>query len=258
MTADHKGNELRKRFDAIYDTRIVGGGFFESDDYYRNDKERYWRSLWWLDRLNLASPLRILEIGGGQLALLRHLLNGDDCTVGDISHAYAAPLDRAGVNVVTLNLMDSELPAFDSAFDLIILLEVVEHVPVPAHAVIERIKPLLKPNGVLFLTTPNLFRLRNLVRMIRGVEFLDRFMLPQPGQGLGHQIEYSADHLKWQIERANMDVIMLEHDSLGRKGHSPKAQLGRRLLAPLEMRPIWRDGLVAAARKKSGTAERPA
>ncbi|MDO8944621.1 MAG: hypothetical protein Q7U75_15670, partial [Desulfobacterales bacterium] len=78
--------------------------------------------------------------------------------------------------------------------------------------------------------------------------FLDRFMLPQPGQGLGHQLEYSANHLSWQIERAGMSRIFIEHDELGRVGHSPGARLARRLLAPLRLRPIWRDGLVAAAR----------
>ena len=35
----------RTKFDLLYDMSIVGTGFFESDDYYRFDKERYWRSL---------------------------------------------------------------------------------------------------------------------------------------------------------------------------------------------------------------------
>ena len=46
-----------------------------------------------------------------------------------------------------------------------------------------------------------------------------------------------------------MEIVMLEHDSLGRSGHSVKARLARKLLAPLELRPVWRDGLVAVARK---------
>jgi hypothetical protein len=74
-------------------------------------------------------------------------------------------------------------------------------------------------------------------------------MLPNAEQGLGHQLEYSADHLRWQIEYAGMKVILLDHDELGRIGHSRKAQFARRLLAPLRARPIWRDGLVAAAQK---------
>jgi 2-polyprenyl-3-methyl-5-hydroxy-6-metoxy-1,4-benzoquinol methylase len=129
------------------------------------------------------------------------------------------------------------------------LLEVIEHIPLPAYIVFERIKPLLTPAGHLFLTTPNLFRVRNVIRMISGNEFVDHFMFPQPGQGLGHQLEYSADHMRWQLRRAGMEVVMLEHNSMGRTGHSWKARLARNLLAPLDLRPIWRNGLVASARK---------
>jgi 2-polyprenyl-3-methyl-5-hydroxy-6-metoxy-1,4-benzoquinol methylase len=244
---------LRSRFDEIYDLQVVGGGFFETDAYYRADKERYWRSLELLCHLDLPNPAKVLEIGGGQLALLCKLLFNDDCTVADITRQYIAPLQKVGIRHVTLNLMDAEAAdGIEDRFDIIVLLEVIEHIPLPAYLVIERIKPLLKPGGLLFLTTPNLFRLRNLIRMALGVEFLDRFMIPEPGHGLGHQLEYSAEHLQWQLKRAGMEVVMLTHDSLGRTGHSLKARLGRRMLAPFDLRPKWRDGLVAAARPALG------
>jgi 2-polyprenyl-3-methyl-5-hydroxy-6-metoxy-1,4-benzoquinol methylase len=226
----------------------VGGGFFETDEYYRFEKERYWRSLELLCKLNIKASARILEIGGGQLALLCKSLFDDDCTVADISQKYAAPLQKAGLEVVILNLMENEAVKIGD-YDVIILLEVIEHIPLPGHIVFERIKPLLKPSGLIFLTTPNLFRIRNLIRMIRGVEFLDRFTVPQAGQSLGHQLEYSANHLRWQLERAGMQIVMLEHDSMGRTGHSFTARLARRLLAPFDLRPVWRNGLVAAARE---------
>ena len=241
---------LRTRFDEVYDSQIVGGGFFESDQYYRNEKERYWRSLQFLTGLDIPMPARILEIGGGQMSVLCKALYGDDCTVADISQDFAAPLHKVGIELVTFNLMDPDIGQFGSKFDMIVLLEVIEHIPKPAYVVLKNLKPLLKPKGILFLTTPNLFRIRNLIRMIRGVEFLDRFMIAQPGHGLGHQLEYSANHLRWQLEYAGLDVIMLVHDSMGRTGHSWASRLARNLLAPLDLRPIWRNGLVAAAVSK--------
>jgi len=242
-------DRLRSRFDEIYDARIIEGGFFESSEYYEEERERYWRSLEMLCQLDLPVPATLLEIGGGQLALLCKMLFRDDCVVADITQKYAAPLYKAGIEHVTLNLMDAE-PAktMKDQFDVIVLLEVIEHIPLPAYIVFERIKPLLKPNGLIFLTTPNLFRLRNLIRMALGVEFLDRFMMPQSGQGLGHQLEYTAPHLQWQFERAGMQIVMLRHDTLGRTGHSLKARLARKVLAPFDVRPTWRNGLVAAAR----------
>jgi 2-polyprenyl-3-methyl-5-hydroxy-6-metoxy-1,4-benzoquinol methylase len=249
MAASRITKGLRPRFREIYESHIVGGGFFETNEYYRHAKERYWRSLELLCELGIPAPAKILEIGGGQLALLCKNLFDDDCTVADLSEKFNAPLLREGISFATFNLMDPDATKIASEFDIVVLLEVIEHIPLPAYIVIERIKPLLKPTGIVFMTTPNLFRIRNLVRMFLGVEFLDRFMLPEQGHGLGHQLEYSANHLRWQLERAGMEVIMLKHDQLGRTGHSFKARLARTLLAPLYLRPIWREGLVAAARK---------
>jgi hypothetical protein len=246
------GENVRARFDQIYETCIIGSGFGESDDYYRLERERYWRSLNLLCRLGLPTPARLLEIGGGQLAVLFKGLFNDDCTVADISEVCAPPLHRQGVKFFKYNLTEALGVERELRYDVVVLLEVIEHVPLPAYVILERIKPFLGSAGILFLTTPNLFRIRNLVRMFLGVEFLDRFQLPGPGQGLGHQLEYSADHLRWHLHRANMEIIMLQHDELGHIGHSVKARLGRSLTAPLRLRPMWRDGLVVAARKVSG------
>lgn len=241
----------RKKFDELYDSSVIGAGFFESDDYYRLERERYWRSLQFFTRLSLPSPARILEVGGGQLAVLCKHLFGDDCTVGDISNRFSAPLDRQGIPLIECNLLSTDFPEAREQYDALVLLEVIEHLPLPPYVVFERAKSFLKPGGLIFITTPNLFRLRNLMRMIAGVEFLDRFMLPMPGHGLGHQLEYTAEHLQWQIEQAKLDLVFLEHDELGHVGHSPNARLARMLLKPLTARPRWRDELVAAARKPS-------
>ncbi len=242
-------NHLRPQFDEIYDTCIVGGGFFEADQYYRFEKERYWRSLELFCALNVTAPASILEIGGGQFALLRKKLFGDNCMVADLTQKFIEPLQKSGIDLFTYNLMDPKTSKFGVNFDVVVLLEVIEHIPLPAHVVIENIKPLLKPTGILFMTTRNLFRLRNLIRMFLGIEFLDHFTLPaSPEHGLGHQLEYSAEHLRWQLERARMEILMLKEDSLGRTGHTVKARFARKLLAPLELRSKWRDGLVAAAR----------
>jgi SAM-dependent methyltransferase len=240
---------LRGKFDEIYASRVVGAGFFESDEYYRRDKERYWRSLELLCGLDIPHPAKILEIGGGQMAVLCKGLFNDECVVGDISEDYIAPLRQSRIPFVRYDLMDAKNDVDPEQFDVVILLEVIEHIPLPAYVLFQNIQRVLKPDGVLFVTTPNLFRLRNLVRMFLGIEFLDHFLLPEPEQPLGHQLEYSAEHLQWQFGRAGMPLILLRHDELGRVGHSFKARLARSILTPLRLRPLWRDGLVAAARK---------
>jgi SAM-dependent methyltransferase len=240
--------DLRAMFDVVYDTSIIGSGFIESDEYYQLERERYWRSLELFCELDIPTPCELLEVGGGQLALLCQKLFSDHCTVADVSDEYSAPVSKAGLNFTILNLVDPAPHHVGGRFDVVVLLEVIEHLPIPAHVVFDSLKLLLKPNGLIFLTTPNLFRLRNVVRMIAGKQFLDHFTMPEPGRGLGHQLEYSAEHLRWQFDRAGLQTVMLMYDNRGSTGHSFWARLGRKLVAPLELRPIWRDGLVAAAR----------
>ena len=256
MTARKRSTrDIRSRFDEIYDSCIVGAGFAESDQYYKLEKERYWRSLRLLCSLDIATPARLLEIGGGQMAVLFKKLFDDDCVVADLSERYVSPLRKEGLRFVKFNLLHPETAKFEDEFDIVVLLEVIEHIPVPAHVIFEGIKRFMRPNSILFLTTPNLFRIRNLVRMFFGMNFLDHFDIPDSDRGLGHQLEYSADHLRWQLERAGMQIIMLKYDELGHVGHSFKARVGRALSTPLQqLRPLWRDGLVAAARKAPSLA----
>lgn len=249
LTARSAIKKLRPQFDALYDKYVINAGLYEVDNYYVVERERYWRSLELFCSLDVPAPARILEIGGGQIAILCKHLFGDSCVVGDISKDYAAPVERAGVEHIIFNLLDPKMDGSQPKFDVIVLLEVIEHIPVPAHVILEKLKSFLTPSGVIFLTTPNLFRLRNLARMAAGIDYLDLFMVPEPGQGLGHQLEYTASHLRWQIKRAGLEELMLVHDRLGgRVGHSLATRVARRLIAPLELRPKWRDGLVAAVR----------
>ena len=134
---------LRSQFDEIYDTKIVDGGFFESDEYYRNERERYWRTLQLLCRVMPSAPARIFEIGGGQIALLCKSLFGDECTVGDISEQYILPIRESGIDFVTFNLTETDAREIGQQYDIVLLLEVIEHIPLPGYVVMEKLKPLL-------------------------------------------------------------------------------------------------------------------
>jgi SAM-dependent methyltransferase len=238
----------RASFDAVYDRAILAGGFVEKDEYYIYDRNRYFQSLRFFVELSLPRSARILEIGGGQLAILSHLLFDDYGTVGDISPDFRGPVEAAGLDFVICDLL-GELGPIDEPYDAIVMLEVVGQLPVPPHSVFEKVRPWLKPGGILFLTTPNLFRLRNVVRMAVGREFTDHFQIPRPGTTLGRQYEYSADHMRWQLEHAGFEIVLLKHDQLGQIGHSARARLARRLTTPLRVSPRLREELVIAARK---------
>ena len=239
----------RKKFDQVYDDLVIDAGFCEFPDYYGVARERYWRSLELLVKMGLSETDKVVEFGGGQMAIILSKLFGMDCTVADINDSFRGPVDQAGLPFVVGNIAnDPPIENSPTKYDMVILLEVIEHIPEPPYVTMRKLKSILSAKGGLFMTTPNLFRLRNTARMILGRDFLGRFMQAEPGVGLGHQMEYSLEHMSWQINNAGFEIDSICHDQLGVVGHSTSARIARALLSPLQLRDVWKEELVAMAR----------
>ena len=92
-------------------------GFTELDSYYAINRERYFQTLRYLADLKLPEPANVLDVGGGQFAILAAKLFGDEGTIGDVGDAYRAPADAAGVSFTVCNLLEDDPPAFNGVFD---------------------------------------------------------------------------------------------------------------------------------------------
>jgi SAM-dependent methyltransferase len=84
-------------------------------------------------------------------------------------------------------------PYDDHTFDVILFCEVIEHLQSDPLACLSEINRVLKPGGTLVLTTPNVNRLENVLRLIAGENIYD----PYSGYGSygRHNREYSRDEL---------------------------------------------------------------
>ena len=100
----------------------------------------------------------ILNLGSGPFFELKALEPGDHrFTVCDIDpRAVELAKELYGAKLAGAHVLepDQPLPYPDTAFDLIVSMDVIEHVPNPVPWVREALR-VLRPNGVLFLTTPN-------------------------------------------------------------------------------------------------------
>lgn len=103
------------------------------------------------------SEISILDVGCGAgiatipLARLGFQIKGIDASKSNIENANLF-IQKNNIHNVTFE-HDAELQQ-DCKFDVILCLEVLEHVPNPANF-IKRLKTLLKPNGLLILSTIN-------------------------------------------------------------------------------------------------------
>lgn len=98
------------------------------------------------------------------------------------------------------NIEKDSFPYGDDFFDVVLFCEIIEHLlSDPVHALTE-IRRVLKPTGMLALTTPNVARLDNVRRMVAGENVYDPYS--SHGTYGRHNREYTQEEL-FQLLSAN-------------------------------------------------------
>lgn len=233
----------RSEFDAAYQACILGKNFVEDIEYYRVAGDRFWKSFRKVESLQLKTDSSVLDIGGGIMAVLLNKLLGYKAVVGDVTSLAKDDVNSAGLEFVAIDLFREHTADIEQV-DLVILQEVIEHIPQPPYIVLNRIRKMIKPGGYLFLTTPNGHRLRNLLYMVFGKEILGLYKYPEPGEALGHQHEYTLSQMRWQISNSDFKLISAEYYEDGFKGASIGARIAWTLAKPATLVPHWRNGLM--------------
>jgi 2-polyprenyl-3-methyl-5-hydroxy-6-metoxy-1,4-benzoquinol methylase len=232
-------------FDRVYAQYICQDEFGQRD-YYLRYRSRYKECIKRFASLAPSGTADVLDIGGGSLALLAAKLWNDRAVVADLPGPHLDHLANYGVEISQWNICTSE-PPFEAKFDCVFFSEVIEHLPMPGYLVLRRLAKTLRPGGVLICTTPNLYRLRNVVYMAIGHRIFDYFQYPDADISLGHVLEYSRGHLDWQFKKAGFEQYEVEyrqfHHMPTNPLHRPLALLGY----PLHIVPRWRDYLIATA-----------
>jgi SAM-dependent methyltransferase len=122
----------------------------EERNYLRRHSARLLATLSLVRSFSIKS---VLDVGSGTGSLL-HLLPPAWRTVGVDSPANAELAKKRGVDIVGLDLENEDLPFESNTFELVTLLEVIEHVRDKRH-VLREIYRVLTQDGRLLLTTPD-------------------------------------------------------------------------------------------------------
>ncbi len=105
---------------------------------------------------------------------------------------------------VLFNVEEDEFPFADDSFDIVMFCEMLEHMLMDPMHTLRQIHRVLKPNGVMVLTTPNVARLNNVLALVNGANIYD------PYSGYGpygrHNREYTRHELHRLLEFAGFDV----------------------------------------------------
>ncbi|MCS6955674.1 MAG: class I SAM-dependent methyltransferase [Candidatus Calescibacterium sp.] len=166
-------------------------------EYFKGEYKRHIREL---DFLKNARNGKILEIGADPYHFTGLCkLEGIDIISLDIHPDYENHIVKTlGLKVIACNIETEKMPFEEGTFDVIMFNEVFEHLRINPIATLKEINRVLKPGGILYLTTPNMYMIRNIYRFVRGWGLDDPYYefnkLNEVGY-MGHVREYA----RWQI-----------------------------------------------------------
>ena len=116
---------------------------------------------------------------------------------------------KKGYRISPFDLAAGELPYASGSFDVITFKQVIEHLPFSAKATLNSFYRILKPGGLLLLSTPNIVRLTSVLRLIfrKSVHppLADFFNSEPPFAG--HYREYTLDELKQMVLWSGFEVV---------------------------------------------------
>ena len=136
-------------------------------DYLLTHLQRYHATLDLVRDEGLEQP-RILELGGGGLAftlLLRDTFPGAEIVIGEytgapgsreISALHRSGNERLAFAAHYFNLDSDPFPFPDASFDVVLCMEILEHLLLDPYHLFLEARRVLRPGGVFLVTTPNI------------------------------------------------------------------------------------------------------
>jgi SAM-dependent methyltransferase len=172
------------------------------------------------DYLDLGSGAGVIPLVMASTGLNVHAIDTWDEYADEFNNLmgrfaqFTARFDKYGVQWTKHNIMRTPFAYPAQSFDLISLFDVLEHLPRP-RTVLEEVHRLLRPNGLVVITLPNVANLRNRLRHVIGrtphADDISQWLAPD---FFGHYREMTMGELKETLSRFGFSVMTARYSSM--------------------------------------------
>lgn len=121
-------------------------------------------------------------------------------------------IKKYGLDIKKCDIEKEKFPFESNTFSTVLFLETFEHLPINPLFTLNEIVRVLKNNGILILSTPNLYSIGNIIRFLIGNSFNDAIKELEKINLLGHSghiREYSKKEMLNLIKK--MKLILIKH-----------------------------------------------
>ncbi len=198
---------------------LNGLSFKNSTEYSEKEKEffqdRYFEILKLLPKVNKQDKCLEIGLAGGEMAFilkkffdlekLYTLEHPITCT--QYKKSFLDKLESNQIILEPVDLRQGRLPWQDNFFDFIMLSEVLEHlIPSDIPGVLKEIKRVLKKDGYLVITTPNIASLLKRINLLRGKNPIEFDLRLHEEATFGHIREYTMNELEQIVMDQNFKL----------------------------------------------------
>ncbi len=271
----------------LRDYRPLEFEVLESQEFYRlpmhhalKSRTRLWLSLRTTSRYFPAHPFTVVDLGtypGSLLRFLHRLLSPDRCRLIGvglmISDEFTQAIKEdcpAEIHRVNLDPKNEQMarkgdptriPIDDGKADLVFALEIIEHMVSPSHLLAEAFR-ILAPGGHLLITTPNVARIGNVLKLMVGRSNFDRLVpidYEHPeDEWRPHFREYTLSEIEMFLQGVGFEVVESRH-FLGHDTRynikSPTQRIIDCVKLPFYAIPHFRTNLLVLGRKPEGNGD---
>lgn len=183
---------------------------------------------------------RVLEVGSTPLGMTVALADSGYSVVGlDLApERFAGSIEANGLDVRSCDIENDRIPSEDDHYDVVLFNEVFEHLRINLIATFEEVHRVLKPGGLLMLSTPNLRSADGIANLLfrdeghacqRGV--FDQYSKLRSLGHMGHVREYTRTEVVEFLQQVNFSA---EHLVYRGAGASRWSRLAGRVLPHLK------------------------
>jgi SAM-dependent methyltransferase len=207
-----------------------------NDPYLRTHRKRYERTLSvFLDQK--PKPGTLLEIGTSSVfpLALKSLTPKINVHVTDYDLTKSPKGSKTlqlgdfllKVPTYRVNLETTALPVENELFDYVVCSEVIEHMEQDPMFMLSELNRVLKPGGMLLLTTPNIASSSGLSRMLKGLDPYFYMQYRKAGTLDRHNYEYTVYSLSQTLKAAGFEGYVWTEDTFSAPASLPVEELKR-------------------------------
>jgi len=225
-------------FDSLYEEIVR----VTNSPYHARIKRRM-RYTWQKVSALISPDSMVAEIGVGPMSALVKRLKGAEVIGVDLNNAQSALCKAFQMDLRTCDVQVEPLPLENESVDVILFLEVIEHLCTYPNNVLNDIYKKLRAGGYLILSTTNFLRIASRIRMVMGKNPLINYF-EATEDGHNHVREFVLDEMLYYMKKSGFDI-----DQTYRFGALDKPSIVSMLLLVAYLYPGFRNYFMIIGRK---------